>query len=185
MRAIYQSFLAIAFGILCVSFAIHMTVFAQTDTTASSSTSTAPVQATSSTPAPQTNSTAQTGMLKEADQKRIINLTANVSNTYDAVISRLQNSIDRLNGRIEKTAATGVDVTAARQALNRAQTTLTSARTIMATIDSEVVTAVTSTTPRQSWTQVLERYTTTKNALRETYTTLQEVIRLLTPPSTP
>lgn len=115
-------------------------------------------------------------VLPAAIQKRVINLAANMSNRIDAAAARLTHIADRLDSRLKKLAATGVNVTAAREQLARATDTLDAVAASMANIDTAVYTSVTSPEPRVAWQQVRSHFQKNHAALQSSKTQLQNAV---------
>lgn len=127
----------------------------------------------------QQNSSEKKTALSERTQQRIRNLAANMSNRFDAIISRLQNIINRINSRIEKLEATGRNTTEARAALERAQSSLNEAKRLMENIDSEVSTVTGSPEPRTAWPTLKNHFIQTREEIKITHTELKNAVTLL------
>lgn len=117
--------------------------------------------------------------LSTARQERIINLSANVSNRMDAVVSRLFNIIDRFETRITTMNQAGSDTTAAATSLRTAAATLGEARVLLGEIDSIVISATTSEAPYSAWQTVNERYDTIAERIKTSHATLKQTLALL------
>lgn len=117
--------------------------------------------------------------LSEQAQKRIINLSANISNRVDAAILRFTNIINRFNSRIDKLDERGVDTSVAKTHIDAASTALNSAKTRMANIDALVNTSVTSETPREQWQAVKQSMIATKTDLQTVKSELQTALAAL------
>lgn len=96
--------------------------------------------------------------LNERAQERFINLAANISNRFDAIIGRLTNISDRLDSRASKLAAEGFDVSVAQIEIARARGLLSAAASNMSTIDTAVQEAATANDARANWRQVRGTY---------------------------
>ena len=101
-----------------------------------------------------TEQTGKPGTLTNIRQTRIINLAANISNRIDASIRRLTNIADRLESRMRKLDARGIDTTDAATHVAQARQTLARLTERMSSIDQAVYDSVTSQTPRDTWQQV-------------------------------
>lgn len=101
--------------------------------------------------------------LNEQKQQRIRNLATNIANRIDAANSRLSQIADRLEQRIDKSAADSVDTESSTQALANARNLLSNNTQTAATLDQRIFTIVTSENPRQDW-----------RALRQTIGTLKD-----------
>lgn len=113
------------------------------------------------------------GVLQDRAQTRIINLAANTSNRHEAAIRRLENVANRLDSRITKLQAQGLDTSAGVAALAVARTELSRARTLLATIDADVVTFVSSENPQTNWGRVKNIYTDSRDAIKAAHSALQ------------
>ena len=117
--------------------------------------------------------------LSKRSQERITNLAANISNRFDAIISRLQNISTRLNSRLGKLEATGTNTNEARVALNSAEASLAKARASINSIDTEVATVIGSQNPKEAWKRVRVTFITIRDTIRLAHTELKNTIRLL------
>ena len=114
--------------------------------------------------------------LQRRTEERIINLAANISNRLDGVTARLQNISNRLNIRLEKQAADGYDVSAAKVSLEAANTSLNSARSQMNGIDGAVKDAIGSNDPRGEWAKVRAKFITARDEIRTAHTELKNTV---------
>ncbi|HMO78018.1 MAG TPA: hypothetical protein PKD95_02370 [Candidatus Paceibacterota bacterium] len=119
------------------------------------------------------------GALAEVRQKRILNLSANISNRLEAAIARLFIISDRIAARIEKLAAAGIATSAASSKLREANDYLAQARANLANIDEQVYNATTSPEPRANWENVRATYAETSRLIRSAHQALRETISLL------
>lgn len=117
--------------------------------------------------------------LSEIRQQRVLNLSANISNRMEAAISRLFNIVERLEERIIKINATGVDTTAAESKLREAAQLLASARASLANIDTLVSEATSSPEPKTAWQNVRSVYLETGIQIRASHQSLRETVALL------
>jgi len=128
----------------------------------------------------------QKAALEKRTQERITNLAANISNRFDGIIARLQNIIDRIDKRIEKQAGLGYDVTAAKNSLGSAQTSLDQAKAEMRGIDAAVNDALGSTDPRGEWKNVRQKFINARDSIRIAHAELRNtIINLKTASNTP
>lgn len=150
------------------------TLVASAQTTTSSTLPVASDAATTSPAAPAARPAADTARdrtatnpnlrsgLSEQKQQRIRNLATNIANRVDAATSRLSQIADRLERRIDKSAAEGVDTTTATQALTNARALLTSSTQTAASLDQRIFATVTSENPRQDWQTLRQTISTLK-----------------------
>ena len=89
--------------------------------------------------------------LSSAKQTRAINLSANISNRFDAIANRLQAITIRLQSRIDKMEAEGFEVAVAQAKLVEAQKEITSIKATMTTIDVKVSETTQSERPQETW----------------------------------
>jgi hypothetical protein len=117
--------------------------------------------------------------LQEGRQKRIINLSANISNRMEAAIARFFDIVARLEQRISKIKETGIDTTESETKLREATASLAVARTKLNNIDSLVIEATTSVTPITKWNRLRETYLDAGKLIRTSQQQLREAISLL------
>lgn len=130
-------------------------------------------------PPPNNERPVGTANLSARSQDRLTNLAANMSNRFDAVIARLQKIQTRLENRINKIEATGQDVSAAQGYLQTAQTSLSLAEENMRNIDVAVAGFVGGTNPRESWIELRDRYTNTRDLVRSAHADMRAAILAL------
>ena len=122
-------------------------------------------------------------------QQRVLNLSANLSNRLDAAINRFYNIIARIESRIGKLKAAGMDTTAAEAELRTAAGHLANAKVSLSTIDTRVQEATTSTEPQNRWMVVRETYQAAGTSIRACHQSLRATVSLLktstTTPATP
>ena len=133
---------------------------------------------TEARPAPTTQNETRP-QLSERANERVINLAANISNKMDAAAIRLQNIIGRLDSRINKLEAAGIDVAAARLTLNSAQVSLTTAVNSLATIDATVLAAIGSQNPQATWADARDTFQTIRINLLTARTDIRATIEAL------
>lgn len=121
--------------------------------------------------------------LTEVRQQRVINLAANVSNRFDATISRLFKIVERLESRLIKLESNGADISGAQASLRQASANLTEARSLMLTIDTEVNAATTSNNPRAAWQAVKARYQQVAELIRSAHANLRQAVAQIKTPS--
>jgi exonuclease VII small subunit len=117
--------------------------------------------------------------LSERTKDRITNLAANISNRMDAAAARMQNIITRLESRINKLEASGLDTTEAVAALASAQQSIDAAVNALTRIDITVQNAVTAENPRAAWVEVKAAYTSIREQLRTANTELRASVQAL------
>ena len=122
------------------------------------------------------NDTEGKGVLKQTTQKRIVNLAANISNRFDAIIWRFENISSRLQKRIDAEKAAGRNVDAAQASLNAANDALTTAKRDMDGIDGAVYDAVTSKDPKGDWQKVKDRYLDARTAIKTAHQELKNTV---------
>jgi hypothetical protein len=115
-------------------------------------------------------------VLTERTQKRIINLSANISNRLDGISDRLWQISGRLEDRIEKQSSEGYDVTTARDSLAAAKSALETARKDLSTIDRRVLAAVGSTDPKTGWKDVRATYIIARDNIKVAHSELRNTI---------
>ena len=114
--------------------------------------------------------------LSATTQQRIKNLAANISNRLEAAITRLTQIHNRLESRIQKMKAGGVDTTAAEASLLLAKTELEGATALLSNIDLEVHNATTANTPVTLWQDVKKRYQDAATLIRSAHANLRKAI---------
>jgi hypothetical protein len=137
-------------------------------------TSSEPVVETTATPLPPAGGSAP---LSPTAQTRLTNLAANVSNSLDGYVWRLENVTNRLTARIAKEEAAGKNMSVAKSALETATNELNTAKAELATIDSEVARFIGSENPRQAWLEVRATYQTAYTAITTAHTATLQAIR--------
>lgn len=117
--------------------------------------------------------------LDERARERITNLAANVSNRMDAAAARMQNIIDRLESRIDKLAASGLDTAEASAALASAQTSIDAAVGELASIDVTVASTISAESPRAAWAETKATYTAIRSQLRTAHNEMKASVQAL------
>ncbi len=136
--------------------------------------------ATSSEQSPATT-TAETSSLSERSfsiqkQNRLTNLSANISNRFDALVSRLQNIATRLESRANKMEQQGYEVTSARTSLTTAQQSMQKAQDNLVAIDTLVATFVSAEKHSETLIELKDRYITIYTDILETKRNLTDAL---------
>jgi hypothetical protein len=122
-------------------------------------------------------------VLQEVRQKRVINLSANITNRMEAAIERLTNITNRLDARIDKMTELGMNTTEAKTKLAEAKSSIASAGATIGNIDNLVFSATTSEKPVSDWKGLREVYLEAGRQIRQAQLQLREVIALLKQPT--
>jgi len=117
--------------------------------------------------------------LKETQQKRVLNLSANISNRMEAAILRLEVIIERLNERITKLETVGIETATAAAKVSEASRMLIEAKSKLAGIDTTVYNATTSNDPRNDWENVKSIYREAASLIKASHGALREALVLL------
>lgn len=117
--------------------------------------------------------------LQNVRQQRVLNLSANISNRMDSAIERIFTIITRIEQRIEKLKASGVDTAEAEVKLRESAQLLAEARATISDIDNIVYNATTSVEPKTAWQDVKAVYKETGALIRASHQALREVVALL------
>ncbi len=112
-------------------------------------------------------------------QDRIINLSRNMEAHMQAAVARLEQIIGRLESRMRKLDASGIDVSKAQEILELAKTSLATAKNDLVTVDTLVVSIISGDTARERFGEVRTIFISARNAIRDTHVHLQTVIGLL------
>lgn len=116
--------------------------------------------------------------MSDSVQARIINLNENIINRTNAAIVRLENIGKRIDSRIEKLKARGVDTAGAEERLAEAKDTLVRARAALGSLGS--ITDVTSgDSPRTAFASIRAQFVTIQATLRESRIAFVDTINLL------
>lgn len=116
--------------------------------------------------------------LSVSRQKRIVNLSANLSNRMDAAWWRFENIANRLESRMLKTETAGADTSQARVALSDARSSLDIAANLLKDIDNTVITSVTANNPVESIAELRATYEAIAVALRQAHSSLRIALAL-------
>lgn len=119
------------------------------------------------------------GTLSEIRQQRIINLAANISNRMDAAVDRLYAIVARLESRITKIAASGIDTSEATRNLQQAAASLATAKSLLSTIDERVSEATFSEEPLAKWSELRQYYQDIGQEVRAAHTALRATVAAL------
>lgn len=160
---------------LVYTFFVATVAKAQTET--STTTSTSSQENSEQVPATETKVVGEQKTLTPAQQTRIINLCANISNRFDATLSRLENITQRLEARMQIMNTQGFQVGTASLQLLEVRTTLNQARLQLKNIDNAVISVTNGEKPQASWLPVrktfLETYQTITLAEEQLVITLR------------
>lgn len=148
-------------------------IFAQTETSSTTSTTTAVTEDR----LPRARIVQQS--LSRQQQTRITNLAANISNRFDATVARLEGIMLRIESRIEKMETSGFDMEATNIKLEEAHINLSAAKEGLRDIDAKVASATSSEKPQDAWMGVRNAFVTTRTHLVATRQSLREVIALM------
>jgi hypothetical protein len=127
----------------------------------------------------QVNQAERRAALEEMAQKRISYLAATMSNRMEEAIARMTQVIERIESRIIKLNERDVDTSEAERYLAATKSDLRTAAATLASIDTEVVTAITSTDPRNAWARVQTIYQSARDAIRSAHGNIRSAIEAL------
>ncbi len=116
--------------------------------------------------------------LRQQVQERMINLISNIYARLTAGLERMTNIMIRLSTRIEKLKAEGVDTTNAESKLAQANTSLSSARMALESIES-APRAMSGDSPRTKYNTMRVQFLSVRDHLRTTRSQLLEVVAIL------
>ncbi len=111
-------------------------------------------------------------------QDRLINLIQNVQTRLTAAINRMDNIIGRLDSRIAKLKAEGVNTIPAEETLTRAKENVIAAKATLASLSSPTQ-AIRGDSPRESFQMIKTQLGTVRDLLKETHRYLRETVGLL------
>jgi hypothetical protein len=168
-------FLSVLLSIITVVTLLPQVSLAQT-TTATTTTASTTESIPAPSPAPSPAAPAPNVILESRAQERIINLAANISNRFDAIIARLENITNRLTTRAQKLQSENYDTSAALSSLEQARAALSSAKREMSDIDQAVVYAVGSQDPKTEWQNVKMKYLTARDSIKIAHSELKNTI---------
>jgi chromosome segregation ATPase len=112
-------------------------------------------------------------------QGRLTNLSANVSNRFDAAVRRIENVIGRLESRLSKMEQEGKDVAAAKSKIADAKSAIAEAKAQLASIDTEVAIFVGSENPRERWKNLKAIYSGARDSIMAAHKATAETLLLL------
>ncbi len=156
---VYGVVVSLCFGVVGITMA-------QTTTDATSSSSANDISTTTPVVTTPSATPVTSAMLSVIAQRRITNLTANISNRLEAYIRRIENITNRLESRQQKIATEGKDVRGAITHIAAARTALTTARSTLATIDADVAAFVGSPSPKDRFEVIKTTYRTAYDAIK-------------------
>ena len=116
--------------------------------------------------------------LSEAVQNRMINLSENVSKRGEALITRFESIIGRIDTRINKLKAQNIDTSIAEKRLTEAKTSLGLAKDLITKLAS-APNAIKSESPREAFKQTRADMHTLKSYLRDTHIAIIDTVSLL------
>ena len=117
--------------------------------------------------------------LDERAQERITKLSAGISYRMEAVITRFSNIISRIESRIIKSNALGIDTTKANNALASAKLSVEAATEEISNIDIIVYEAITSEDATTGWNTAKTKYASTRNHLLTAHNELRTCVSAL------
>jgi len=117
--------------------------------------------------------------LQARAQERILNLAANMSNRMEAAITRIENISIRLESRISKLSAQGIDTAEAELQLAGAKLSIEAATESIAEIDELVTSMVMGEAARKGWIEVRKTFLTTRDHLRTAQAELRASVAAL------
>lgn len=121
--------------------------------------------------------------LKERTRERVKNLSANMSYRLEAVTTRMQNIIVRLESRIDKLKTEGADTTEAEATLAKAQDLVGLAISDIANIDQDIESLVGSATAKKDWAGVKGKFVSSHQHVKEAHEALRKTLALLNNPT--
>ncbi|MFZ2253207.1 MAG: hypothetical protein WAW13_03490 [Minisyncoccia bacterium] len=116
--------------------------------------------------------------LKVEFQNRMVNLAQNVTKRLSFGVDRLANITFRIETRISKLKAMGIDTGEVERKLLEAKDSLQATRNIIANIGSVQV-AVGSDAPQSSFAAIRTQFDEARTSLKKTHTLLSETVALL------
>lgn len=116
--------------------------------------------------------------ISRSAQDRIINLSQNVITRLTSATERMNNIVGRLEARIEKLQALGVDTTPAEAKLNEAKNALLAVEDVLSEFGS-IETMVRGETPRDSFSQVRTQFIGARDLIKQARSLLIETVALL------
>ena len=117
--------------------------------------------------------------LNDQSRQRITNLAALMSNRIEAALVRMLNISTRLDSRIDKMAAEGLEVTKAESSLASANLSLEAVRESISTIDSQVAAVVGAEDVRVAWQNLKTIFTDSRDQLKTAQMELRNTVSAL------
>ncbi len=117
--------------------------------------------------------------LSEEQQNRFINLVRNATNRMEGALLRLENISTRLDARITKIEAQGIDTVEARASLSRATQIIAEAKVSLASIKSGAETGIVSDAPRERFKTSREEFSKVRQSIREAFIAMRESVNIL------
>ncbi len=118
------------------------------------------------------------GVLESNIQDRVINLASNVTGRLTAALDRMNNIAIRIDSRIAKLDAMGVETTRAKTRLAEAQKVIDDARTKLKNIPS-IDNAIRGDAPRESFTAIRAEFVVVRDLARQSHTLLIDTVAIL------
>lgn len=112
-------------------------------------------------------------------QNRLINLSRNMESRMDAAILRIAQITGRVESRIAKLKAEGMDTSTAETMLEHSKSSLDTARGSITLVDETLINAVTSRNPYEGFRSAKRQFLITTHAIRDAHTHLRTVLELL------
>lgn len=125
-------------------------------------------------PRPQNN----TPILNPTAQSRITNLTTKLGNRLQTNNDRLQNTIDKMNARLQIMESEGKNVEAIKEKLAQAQANLNISKTSLDDIDGRVKSFISSPQPKEYWLDLKLTYIAVKDNAISSQRVIIEAIEL-------
>ncbi len=140
--------------------------------------STTPASGTMQASERQENRELRRSAISRSAQDRIINLSQNVITRLTSATERMSSIIGRLETRIEKLKALGVDTAPAEAKLTEAKNALLAVEDVLEELGS-VETVVRGDTPRDSFAMVRTQFLGARDLIKQTRSLLIETVALL------
>ncbi len=118
------------------------------------------------------------GALESHVQDRVINLASNVTARLTTALDRMSHAAARLDSRIDKLHAVGIETTLAETRLAEAQKAIEEGRTKLKNIPS-IDTAVRGDTPRESFAIIRTEFVVVRDLMKQSHTLLIDTVALL------
>lgn len=120
-----------------------------------------------------------TAALTEAQQTRIVNLSANISNRMEAAINRAEQIARRVQERIDVLSAQNINTAGAQAQLEEARFSLEDAHLTITDIDASVSEIAYSESPRDAWVSTKAIYVQTAESITNTFIALKSATNAL------